>query len=82
MACQRCNSNKILSVNGKTSDLCFAEYVLFDEDRTVEGDGYVPYDLNIGGGDYIEIDVCMQCGQLQGDFPVSESDIIQSIKAM
>lgn len=29
--------------------------------------GYVPYDLGIGGGDYIEFSFCKRCGLIQGD---------------
>jgi hypothetical protein len=39
----------------------------------LELDGYVPNDLNIGGGDYIEFDVCLDCGQMQGQYPLPES---------
>jgi hypothetical protein len=31
--------------------------------------GYVPDDMGIGGGDYVEFDYCLQCGQIQGRFP-------------
>jgi hypothetical protein len=33
--------------------------------------GYVPNDIGIGGGDYIEIVYCLNCGQIQGsNFPL------------
>jgi len=64
MNCQRCNSNLILSIGGKCSDTFFANF----QDK--EYDGYVPDDWNIGGGDYIHIDVCTNCGQIQGNFPI------------
>ena len=35
-------------------------------------EGYVPENLNIGGGDYIEFTYCLQCGKIQGDFPITE----------
>ena len=38
--------------------------------------GYVPNGLNIGGGDYCEIDYCLECGQLQGEFPIPEYAVI------
>jgi hypothetical protein len=67
MECQRCESDRILSLCAKCSDLCSSCY----KDR--EHDGYAPRMPNIGGGDYLEIDVCLQCGQLQGQFPIAES---------
>jgi hypothetical protein len=32
--------------------------------------GYVPRDMEVGGGDYVDIEWCLDCGQLQGKFPV------------
>ena len=65
MSCQTCKSDQIASVNGKTSDQC-----------TVSGPGAldgepneVPRDIGIGGGDYIEFDYCLACGQIQGEWP-------------
>lgn len=60
-----CRSHRIMNVSGKTSD-CFngryGEYEL---------DDYVPMDIGIGGGDYIEFSYCLDCGQIQGDFPIN-----------
>ena len=64
--CQKCKSDRILVVNGKTSDLCFALF------KDKEHEGYVPEKLNIGGGDYLEFSVCLECGQLQGKWPVKK----------
>lgn len=37
-----------------------------------EYSGYVPYDLGLGDeGDYIIISYCLDCGQIQGNFPVT-----------
>jgi len=44
---------------------------------TVKYSGYVPYGLGIGGGDYMNIRVCLDCGQLQGAFPLPISEIEQ-----
>jgi hypothetical protein len=63
MTC-KCGSQKIANVSAKCSDLCF--YQLGE----VELDGYVPRDVGIGGGDYVEFRYCLDCGQLQGQFPV------------
>lgn len=68
MAC-KCGSERILQVSGKTSDLCF---VAMGERSH---DGYVPYDLNIGSGDYLEFHLCLDCGQNQGTFPVPEEAV-------
>jgi hypothetical protein len=69
MACQRCNSERIVEVCGKTSDACS---VYFNE---TEHEGTVPFHLNIGGGDYIEFNYCLDCGQIQGEFPLPLTEI-------
>ena len=66
MKCQRCKSDRILSICAKTSDLCSASY------KDKEHEGYTPYIKPLGGGDYLETKICMECGQMQGDFPISE----------
>ena len=65
MSCQTCNSDQIASVGGKCNDMC-----------TVDGPGalngepdYVPENIGIGGGDYIEFSYCLNCGQIQDTWP-------------
>lgn len=70
MSCQRCKSERILKVSGKCSDMCWTEY------KGTERNGYVPSGLGIGGGDYIELSVCLECGQAQGEFPVSDEKVL------
>jgi hypothetical protein len=62
-----CGSKRIASVNGKTSDCCCVHY------KNADSDGYVPGDIGIGGGDYIEFDYCLDCGRIQSkEFPIKE----------
>lgn len=68
MSCQRCNSDSIVNVNGKCSDLCHWTY------KDQEFDGYATMPV-IGHGDYIKIKYCLDCGQIQGNFPVDEEPI-------
>jgi len=63
--CQRCSSVRVANIGGKCSDMC--GYSVGDGEAL---DGYVPGDMGIGGGDYIEFDFCLDCGQLQGQFPL------------
>jgi hypothetical protein len=37
--------------------------------------GYVPNDLGIGGGSYIEFSYCLYCGQIQDIFPLDQSEL-------
>ena len=68
-SCQKYKSNRIMSISGKTSDCFGANYL------GKEYDGYVLSDVGIGGGDYIELLYCVQCGQIQGQFPIEEKII-------
>jgi len=68
MRCQECHGERILEVSAKCSDLCFVRMGDF------EHNGYVPQDCGItqenSYGDYVMFDLCMECGQLQGKFPI------------
>jgi len=69
MICDKCQSERITSVSGKCSDLCSMEY------KGKEHNGYVPYDMGIGGGDYIEFQYCLNCGKIQGTFPIEKNEL-------
>lgn len=84
MKCQRCESERVLEGGGKSSDMNWFQV----GNKAVWHDGssridkkpgvahYVPYGLNIGGGDYINIDVCLDCGQMQGEWPVPDDNLL------
>lgn len=67
--CQRCCGHRVASVSAKCSDR--VSFSLGDNDRH----GGVPNDAGIGEGDYLEIDYCLDCGQLQGSFPLNEIEV-------
>ena len=60
MCCDKCKSKRILSISAKCDDKCCVRF------NNVERCDYVPYDLGIGGGDYVEIKICLDCGKVQG----------------
>ena len=71
MTCQRCDSDRILDVISHAAD----KHAI-----TINGyhpaPDYLPDDLGLGhGGDDLDISVCLECGQLQGDFPLDETEI-------
>ena len=68
MSC-KCGSDRMMRISGKCSD-CFNLHT-----DNVGYNGYVPYDMNIGGGDYLEMNICLDCGKVQGDFPISNEHI-------
>jgi hypothetical protein len=66
---------RVLHVEGKCSDLC--SYTFGD----IRGDGYVPHVVPIGGGDYLGVRLCLDCGQTQGEFPISDEDLPDALRA-
>lgn len=66
MNCDKCDSKRILRVSSKPSDC--SSVTLGD----VSHDGYLPKDLGIGGGDYVEFNLCLDCGKVQGKFPLPQ----------
>ena len=72
----------ILKICAKCSDACWTEYTDKDGNKT-ESDSYVPKGIIIGGdddGDYIEIDIDMQTGQILNWKPISDSKVIAAQK--
>jgi hypothetical protein len=69
MACQKCKGERVASAGGKCSDMSHWH------GDGYEHDGYVMQGVGIGGGDYIEFAYCLDCGQMQGEFPVSAAAI-------
>ena len=77
--CINCKSTRIAGVSGKTSDMCYF---------TVAGketDGYVPENVGItdgtGYGDYIDFEYCLDCGTIQGKFPISKKAVKDALNA-
>jgi hypothetical protein len=70
--CQRCNSNRLLRVSAKSGDCNALE---FHNNNTIHD--YVPYDLGLGGGDYVKFTVCLDCGQMQGEFPLPPAESLE-----
>lgn len=66
MKCQACKSERTAHVRAKCSDLCFIRL----HDMGQEHEGYVPYDMNIGGNNDVKFNYCLDCGQIQGAWPL------------
>ncbi len=64
--CIVCKSDRILEVVAKCSDMCSLEY------KEATRNDYVPRDVGIGGGDSIDMSICLECGMVQDAFPKSE----------
>jgi hypothetical protein len=64
MNCIKCGSDCIATISAKCNDKCFVSYM--DKEIT----DYVPDDMGIGSGDYVEFHYCLHCGQIQDKFPL------------
>ena len=62
--CQRCGAPRLARVLARCSDMCSID--LAGKHRS----GYVPRDLGVGGGDDVHFIYCLDCGQIQGTFPL------------
>lgn len=71
MKCDKCSSDKILSAFGKCNDCANVEIKSIGYSE----EGYLPQGLGIGGGDYIEFRMCLDCGKVQGSFPIDISSL-------
>lgn len=71
MKCSTCDGEKIVKISAKCSDMFSMSCI---SEGLSDYCGYVPDDMGIGGGDYIEFSYCLDCGQMQGNFPVYISD--------
>lgn len=69
MICMSCGSERLAEVTGKTSDMCHIRI------GDTEHDGYVPEGMNIGSGDYLEFDLCLDCGRINSDWPVPPTEL-------
>jgi hypothetical protein len=66
MNCDKCGSKRILVVDSKCADKCSMQF------KDADYIGYPQSDVGVGGGDYIGFKLCLQCGKIQGEFPISD----------
>ncbi len=62
--CQRCSSPRLGRILAHCSDMCSVDLAGRHEY------GYVPRDLGVGGGDDVQFAYCLDCGRIQGRFPL------------
>jgi hypothetical protein len=75
MKCLKCKSERVLFISAKCNDMCCFDVSWLE----IEHDGYVPTIQEIGGDDYINMNICMECGQAQGLWPVNDKEIKDAI---
>jgi hypothetical protein len=69
----------LLVVSGKCSDLCFCTALDDDDKLMFDHDGYVPYGIGVGGGDYIELTIDVATGTIQGWNAKSVINVLQKL---
>jgi hypothetical protein len=84
MICTKCNGKRVAQVIAKCSDCCHIYMEdLKDPDNYPGYNGYVPSDMGIVDedwqtGDYVSFHWCLDCGQIQGKFPVLAREVFKS----
>ena len=68
-----CKDSKIATISAKCSD----KFMLTTKD--VKHVGYVPYDIGLGGGEYISFKLCLTCGKIQ-DFEENAAEITEFLE--
>lgn len=69
MSCQQCGSTRIANIAVNASD---CHFVTLGEQEHI---GYLPRDLGVGGGDYVKMKYCLDCGQIQGKWPLPPTEL-------
>ena len=72
--CENCGSERVLQISGKCNDMCNMSF------KNAEHNCYVPSDSPVGGGDYIEIDICFACGKAQGIMNIEDPEFYEERK--
>ena len=73
--CDKCNSKRLVSIVSKSSD-CNSMWVGHISYLHI---GYLLPDLGIGDDEYyISFAYCLDCGKIQGDFPISD-DVVKDV---
>jgi len=78
LKCRKCGSDRVCEVHAR----CESAFRCWIQDHTYMG--YVPDDLGLGfthgGGDHVTFSYCLNCGQMQGRFPLKLTKIEQGVK--
>ncbi|MCP5018935.1 MAG: hypothetical protein GY938_27205 [Ketobacter sp.] len=63
--CKKCNSDRSARIIAKSSDRNSGNF------DGLNFEGSIPYDIGIGGGDYVRFEWCLNCGTIAGNFPIA-----------
>lgn len=66
-ACTGCGKDRLMDITAKCSDACWARF------KNKNHTGYVPQGIGLGNDDdHVEITYCLDCGKIQGTWPVKD----------
>src|SRR4051812_6116791 len=71
MKCENCNSDRVLSIGGKSNDLNTVLYGPWN----VHHNGYLPTIIGLCSGGEIDIDICLQCKAIQQFKPINDEEL-------
>lgn len=69
-----------IRISAKCSDLCYSEIINDDRNLVAENDGYVPENIGIGGGDFVELEIDLQTGKVLNWKPVMLDMALSAVK--
>jgi len=61
MKCQQCGSERVLEVSARSKDMTWYK---IGHVEAVDQYAHI-----LGNGDHFEVEICLDCGQVQGDWP-------------
>ncbi len=73
MQCQRCKSERVVYLSAKSSDRNYLSVGPVEGQKNMSG--YMPCDMGIGNEDYVTFDYCLDCGQIEGNWPLPETQL-------
>lgn len=76
MNCKNCNSNRIMNIFAHSKDMGTFTYDNLD----ICHDGYFPEIDGICFSDDADIDICLECGMIQAEFPITDEYIANAVK--
>lgn len=74
--CLKCNSERVINIEAHMERNVYTQY------RGHEFVGGIPDSINIAYKGHLDIDMCLECGQVQGTFPVADLDLAEQTEIM